>query len=85
MSSDRREFFDTAGVKDPGMCGNSIARSRESPATPDGGVGADGRRRLKAVMSDMHVSRESDGLIVPTKRANKGRDAWPAESAEGRR
>jgi hypothetical protein len=34
----------------------------------------------------MHVCRESDGLIVPTKRTNKADGyAWVAESAEGRR
>ena len=34
-------------------------------------------------MSDMHVCGESDGLIVPTKRANKvGAYALAAESAE---
>src|SRR5262245_52635007 len=46
----------------------------------------DGRRRVKSRNVDMHVCGESDGLIVPVKRANKaGGYTLAAESAEGRR
>ena len=37
-----------------------------------------------AARPDMHVSRESDGPIVPKKRANKAGPTAAAESVEGR-
>ena len=63
-----------------------MRENRETLQTPtlDGGVGRSKKAKSRNV--DMHVCRESDGLIVPTKRANKaGAEAWAAESAEGRR
>jgi hypothetical protein len=52
--------------------------------TLDGGVGRSKKAKSRNV--DMHVCGESDGLIVPAKRANKAdADALAAESAEGRR
>ena len=43
-------------------------------------------KKAKSHNVDMYVCRESDGLIVPTKRANKADGyALAAESAEGRR
>src|SRR5262247_2375449 len=43
-------------------------------------------KKAKSRNVDMHVCGESDGLIVPRKRANKaGAEALAAESAEGRR
>ena len=85
--SDRRElFFDTAESETLGMCGNSMRENREALQTPthDGGVGRSKKAKSRNV--DMHVCGESDGLIVPAKRANKA-DAYAlaAESAEGRR
>ena len=85
--SDRRErSFDTAESETLGMWGNSMRENREAPQTPthDGGVGRSKKAKSRNV--DMHVCGESDGLIVPTKRANKA-DAYAlvAESAEGRR
>ena len=68
------------------MWRNSMRENREASQTPDS-MEWDGRRRLtKSRKVDMNVCRESDGLIVPTKRANKV-DAYAlaAESAEGRR
>ena len=67
------------------MCGNSMRENREALQTPT----LDGRGRSKKAKSrnvDMHVCGESDGLVVPTKRANKA-DAYAlaAESAEERR
>src|SRR5262245_8558954 len=60
--------------------------NREALQTPtrDGSVGRSKKAKSRNV--DMHVCGESDGLIVPEKRANKaGAGAWAAESAEGRR
>ena len=43
-------------------------------------------KKAKGRNVDMHVCGESDGLVVPTKRANKAdANALAAESAEGRR
>ena len=67
------------------MCENSMRENREALQTPThDGVGRSNKAKSRNV--DMHVCRESDGLIVPTKRANKV-DAYAlaAESAEGRR
>src|SRR5262245_25903762 len=85
--SDRREqSFDTAESETLGMCGNSMRENRETLQTPtlDGSVGRS--KKAKGRNVDMHVCRESDGLIVPAKGANKA-DAYVlvAESAEGRR
>jgi RNA-directed DNA polymerase len=62
-----------------------MRENREALQTPThDGVGRSNKAKSRNV--DMHVCRESDGLIVPTKRANKA-DAYAlaAESAEGRR
>jgi RNA-directed DNA polymerase len=86
--SDRREqSFDTAESETLGMWGSSMRENRETLQTPalDGSVGRSKKAKSRNV--DMHVCRESDGLIVPTKRANKAgaQSALAAESAEGRR
>src|SRR5262247_2293459 len=85
--SDRRErSFDTAESETLGMWGNSMRENREAlqTLTLDGRVGRSKKAKSRNV--DMHVCRESDGLVVPTKRANKaGAVALAAESAEGRR
>ena len=68
---------------------NSLHGNRETLETP---TSADAGRSGKAFCRtpDMHVSRESDGLIVPKKRANKAGQTTPcvgwaaAESVEGR-
>jgi len=85
--SDRRErSFDTAESETLGMCGNSMRENREALQTPalDGSVGRSKKAKSRKV--DMHVCGESDGLVVPAKRANKA-DGYglAAESAEGRR
>ena len=68
------------------MWRNSMRENRETLQTPtlNGSVGRSKKAKSRNV--DMHVCGESDGLIVPTKRANKV-DAYAlaAESAEGRR
>jgi hypothetical protein len=85
--SDRRErSFYTAESETLGMWGNSMRENREALQTPtrDSSVGRSKKAKSRKV--DMHVCRESDGLIVPRKRANKaGGYALAAESAEGRR
>ena len=82
----RERSFDTAESETLGMWGNSMRENREALQMPtlDGGVGRS--KKAKGRNVDMHVCGESDGLIVPTKRANKA-DAYAlaAESAEGRR
>ena len=87
QGSDKRErSFDTAESKTLGMWGNSMRENREALQTPtlDGSAGRS--KKAKSRNFDMHVCGESDGLVVPTKRANKA-DAYGlvAESAEERR
>src|ERR671924_820020 len=84
----RRElFFGTAESETLGMCGNSMRENREALQTPtlDGSAGRSKKAKSRNV--DMDVCGESDGFIVPTKRANKvdAQYALAAESAEGRR
>jgi hypothetical protein len=70
--SDRRErSFDTAESETLGMWGNSMRGNREALQMPtlDSSVGRSKKAKSRKV--DMHVCRESDGLIVPSKRANK--------------
>ena len=85
--SDRHEqSFDTAESETLGMWGSSMRENREALQTPTpDGVGRSKKAKGRTV--DMHVCGESDGLIVPTKRANKAgaQSALAAESAEGRR
>jgi hypothetical protein len=83
----RELFFDTAESETLGMWGNSMRENRETQQTPtlDGSEGRS--KKAKSHKFDMHVCGESDGLIVPTKRANKAgaQYALVAESAEERR
>ena len=82
----RERSFDTAESETLGMWGNSMLENREALQTPTlDGVGRS--KKAKGRNVDMHVCGESDGLVVPTKRANKAgaRDGLGAESAEGRR
>ena len=82
----RERSFGAAESETLGMCGNSMRENREALQTPalDGSAGRS--KKAKGRNVDMYVCGESDGLIVPTKRANKvGAEAWAAESAEERR
>ena len=71
------------------MCGNSMRENRETLETPepftDSALVAGAGRSEKADgrTSDMHVFGESDGPIVPTKRANNA-ERSAAESVKGR-
>src|SRR5215470_16990420 len=79
----RERSFDTAESETLGMWRSSMRENREALQTPtrDGSVGRS--KKAKGRKVDMHVCRESDGLVVPTKRANKaGAYALAAESAE---
>jgi hypothetical protein len=91
-SEQRERPFDTAESKTLGICEDSMRENREAPETsaPDGGAGRS--EKAKSCTSDMHVSGESDYLVVPRKRANKvgaqgdrGQSALTAEHVEGRR
>ncbi len=80
--SERRElFFGTAESETLGMWGNSMRENRETLQTPtlDGSEGRS--KKAKGRNFDVHVCGESDGLIVPAKRANKA-DAY-ARGKEG--
>src|SRR5262249_34963131 len=82
----RERSFNTAESETLGMWGNSMRGNREALQTPtlDSRVGRSKKAKSRKV--DMDVCRESDGLIVPTKRANKASGyTLAAESAEGRR
>src|SRR5262245_1377037 len=81
----RERSFNTAESETLGMWGSSMRENRETLQTPTpDGVGRS--KKAKGRNVDMHVCRESDGLIVPVKRANKASaGALAAESAEGRR
>src|SRR5262247_1005828 len=60
--------------------------NREALQTPTLDSSAGRSKKAKGRNVDMHVCRESDGLIVPVKRANKASaEALAAESAEGKR
>src|SRR5499433_3901014 len=82
----RERSFNTAESETLGMWGSSMGGNREALQTPtlDSRVGRS--KKAEGGKVDMHVCGESDGLIVPTKRANKAdAGALAAESAEGRR
>ena len=83
-SVNRELFTDAAESETLSMRGNSMHGNRETLETPrpDGGVGRSEKACCRT--TDMHVSRESDGPIVPKKRANKAGPTVAAESVEGR-
>jgi len=72
MSGDvtREPSLDAAESQTPSMRGNSMRENRETQATPlpDGGGGRSGKTKRRT--PDVHVAGESDGPIVPAKRAN---------------
>ena len=69
--------------KTTGTVENFSHGSRETPATSASPMEADRSEKARSHKSDAHVAGESDGSIVPGKRANK--TGTPvAESVEGR-
>ena len=77
----RERSFDTAESETLGMWGNSMRENREALQTPTLPSSVGRSKKAQSRNVDMHVCGESDGLVVPTKRANKaGAEALAAES-----
>jgi hypothetical protein len=81
--ANREPPLDAAESKTLRMCGNSLHGNRETLETPPR-CGEGRSEKASCRTSDMHVTRESDGPIVPEKWANKAGPEAAAESAEGR-
>ena len=82
-SVQRELFSDAAESETLSMRGNSMHGNRETLETSP----PQGRERSEKALcrtADTHVSRESDGPIVPKKRANNAGLKAAAESVEGR-
>ena len=79
----RKPLVGAAESETLSMCGNSKHGNRETLETPSP-QGAGRSEKATGRTTDMHVSRESDGPIVPEKRANKAGPEAAAESVEGR-
>jgi RNA-directed DNA polymerase len=79
----RELSFDAAESETLSMRGNSLHGNRETPESSSPNGGGDRSEKAHGHTSDVYGSGESDGPIVPKKRANKaGKTA--AESVEGR-
>ena len=74
-SATRELPSDTAEPKTRGMRGNSMLGSRETPATPPPDVGEGRSAKANRHAADVYVDGESDGPIIPEKRANKAAEA----------
>src|SRR5262245_65764600 len=70
-SETRERSFNTAESETLGMWGDSMRGNREALQTPTLDSSAGRSKKAKGRNVDMHVCGESDGLIVPAKRANK--------------
>ena len=85
MSDDyRKPLVDAAESKTLRMRGNSLHGNRETLKTPLLEYSLGRSEKAQGQTSDMHVSRESDGLVVPKKQANKAGPKAAAEPVEGR-
>src|SRR5215471_16086041 len=74
----RERSFGTAESETLGTWGSSMRENREALQTPTLDSSAGRSKKAKGRNVDMHVCRESDGLIVPTKRRTKpARERWP--------
>ena len=75
----------TAESENLSMRQHSNRENREIPDVPmpNGGVGRLGKVHDHTL--NMHASGKSDGLVVPTKQANKAGPTAAAEPVEGRR
>ena len=81
--ANRKPLMDAAESETLRMRGNSMHGNRETLEIPPP-QGAGRSEKANGRTADMHVSRESDGPIVPEKRANKAGPTAAAESVEGR-
>ena len=61
-----------------------MRENREALSTPDTKLCSGRLEKVMSQKSSMHVGRESDGRVVPTKCPNNGGKP-PAEGMEGRR
>jgi hypothetical protein len=85
MSDDNRKpLADIAESQTLCMRGHFLHGNRETLETPSSDDGGGRFGKAHGRTPDMHVSRESDGPIVPEKRANKAGPLAVAESVEGR-
>ena len=83
--NDHRELpLDAAESKTLCMRGNSLRENRETPRTSLTPAGEERSEKAFGRTADMHVLGESDGFVVPAKRANKAGLKAAAESVEGR-
>jgi hypothetical protein len=80
----RKPFMDAAESKTLRMRGNSLHGNRETLETPSSDYGGGRFGKAHGRTPNMHVSRESDGSIVPKKRANRAGPMAAAEFVEGR-
>jgi hypothetical protein len=80
----RKPLVDAAESKTLRMRGNSLHGNRETLETPSLNRGEGRFGKAHGRTPNRHVSRESDGSIVPKKRANKAGPVAAAESVEGR-
>ena len=72
MSNEHGEFGKApTESKTTSTVGNFSHGSRETPQTSVSSRGADRSEKARGHNADMHVIGESDGLVGPTKRANK--------------
>jgi len=81
--ANRKPLVDAAESETLRMRGNSMHGNRETLETP-APQGAGRPEKALCRTAGMHVSRESDGPIVPEKQANEAGPEAAAESVEGR-
>ena len=81
--ANRKPLMDAAESKTLCMRGNSLRGNRETLETPAPSWRGTVREGVCRT-ADTHVSRESDGPIVPEKRTNKAGPKAAAEPVEGR-
>ncbi len=84
MSVQREFLFDATESQTLRMDSSSHCGNQETSVVPCGEVSPRGRSDKATIRTaDMHAAEESDGLIVPAKRANKT-ETPAAECVEGR-
>jgi len=81
----RETLADTAESENLSMRQHSNRENREIPEVPMPNGGAGRLGKVNDHTPNMHASGKSDGLVVPTKQANKTGPTAAAEPVEGRR